>query len=135
MTTETQPARQPSSIVGRPSSMMGRRWLAVDVQALIATRADLFALLILLIALAGYLFNLGGWLITDDEGSYLYQSWRVSLGEMPYRDFLTPQLPLFLGVGGLVQRVVGVSPIPLRVLSVLLVLGAGWALYRSLLRY
>src|SRR5689334_11956263 len=120
MTTETQPARK-SSLAAAPPSAVRRRWSAIDVQALIATRADLFALLILLVALAGYLFNLGGWFITDDEGSYLYQSWRVSLGEMPYRDFLTPQLPLFLGAGGLVQRVVGVSPIPLRVLSVLLI--------------
>ncbi len=136
MTTETQSAQRASVAAGvPPRAAASPRWSAEGVQATVAAHADLLAFGILLVALAGYLFNLGGWLITDDEGSYFYQSWRVSLGELPYRDFLTPQLPLFLGAGGLVQRVVGVGPVPLRVVSVLLVMGAAWAFYRVLRRY
>ena len=130
MTTET-PSAGTRPAVHPPTP---HRPLTTRLVSLGLTWADAAGLGILLLALAGYLFNLGGWLITDDEGSYFYQSWRVSLGEVPYRDFLTPQLPLFMGVGGLVQRVFGPDPVPLRVLSVLLVLGAGWALYRVLLR-
>jgi len=39
-------------------------------------------------------YNLSGWLINDDEGLYLYSAWRVSLGEITYRDFFVSQTPL-----------------------------------------
>ncbi len=133
MTTDTPPAAG-ARPAAHPSPTTPRPRATPRLRALGLTWADAVGLGILLVALAGYLFNLGGWLITDDEGSYFYQSWRVSLGETPYRDFLTPQLPLFMGVGGLVQRIFGPDPVPLRVLSVLLILGAGWALYRVLRR-
>jgi hypothetical protein len=61
------------------------------------------------LALLVYLINLGGWHMYDDEGGYLYAAWRISQGEMPYRDFLTPQMPLFLYTGAAVMRVVGPS--------------------------
>jgi hypothetical protein len=32
-------------------------------------------------------------LMHDDEGLYLYSAWRVSLGEIPYRDFFVSQTP------------------------------------------
>ncbi|HQZ72005.1 MAG TPA: hypothetical protein PK826_11855, partial [Anaerolineae bacterium] len=47
-----------------------------------------------------YAWRLTGFLVNDDEGSYLYAAWRISRGELPYRDFLTPQLPGFLLPGG-----------------------------------
>ena len=43
-----------------------------------------------------YMYNLGGWLIDDDEGSFLYQAWRISEGERPYRDFFSSLMPVFL---------------------------------------
>lgn len=136
MTTQTTPAgRQGDAVITAPPAAAPRPSLLDRLGALLIQRTDLVALVILVVALIGYLFNLGGWLITDDEGSYFYQTWRISLGEIPYRDFLTPQLPLFLGIGGLAQRVFGPAPVPLRVLSVLAVMAAAWALYRILRRY
>lgn len=85
-----------------------------------------------LLVLAGLLYslNLTGRLYTDDEESYLYQAWRVSLGELPYRDFLTPQLPGFLGLGGLVLRLAGPSLFAPRLLAIAMTLLAGWFVYR-----
>ncbi|MCK4832933.1 MAG: hypothetical protein KAS81_09195, partial [Anaerolineales bacterium] len=59
-------------------------------------RADWLALAVWLLLLVGYLYNLSGWRVHDDEGEYLYQVWRMTQGEVPYLDFLTPQLPVFL---------------------------------------
>ncbi len=94
---------------------------------------------IALVALAGlaalYFWRLDAWLINDDEGSYLYAAWRVSLGELPYRDFLTPQLPAFLLSGGLVFRALGASVVVGRSLAVCLTLLGGvilWATVRRL---
>ncbi len=83
----------------------------------------LIALILLLFA--AYLYNLTGWQIFDDEGEYLYQAWRMTLGEIPYRDFLTPQLPLFLYGGTMVMEVAGVALFPMRLYSVLLAFGSG----------
>ncbi len=98
--------------------------------AFVIDHADIAALVIILVAVAAILYNMMGWFIVDDEGLYLYQAWRVSLGELPYRDLLTPQLPLFLGIGGLIERIFGATPVPLRILSALLIGGAGWGFYR-----
>ncbi len=100
------------------------------VWAFVIDHADIAALVIILVAVAAILYNMMGWFIVDDEGLYLYQAWRVSLGELPYRDLLTPQLPLFLGIGGLVEHIFGPTPAPLRILSALLIGGAGWGFYR-----
>ncbi|MCB0217655.1 MAG: glycosyltransferase family 39 protein, partial [Chloroflexi bacterium] len=84
---------------------------------------------IALLGLAGlglfYFWHLDANLINDDEGSYLYAAWRISLGELPYRDFLTPQLPAFLMPGGWLMRLVGPEVWPLRAFSALFSLGAG----------
>jgi 4-amino-4-deoxy-L-arabinose transferase-like glycosyltransferase len=80
---------------------------------------------LILILFAAYLYNLTGWQIFDDEGEYLYQVWRMTLGEAPYRDFLTPQLPLFLYGGTLVMEMAGVALFPMRLYSVLLAFGSG----------
>ena len=72
-----------------------------------------------------YFWHLDANLINDDEGSYLYAAWRISLGELPYRDFLTPQLPAFLMPGGWLMRLVGPEVWPLRAFSAVFSLGAG----------
>src|SRR3990172_7195214 len=82
-----------------------------------------------------YLRGLERYLINDDEGSYLYAAWRISLGELPYRDFLTPQLPAFLLPGGLLMHLAGPAVWPARALAVFLTLATGvtvWATARRL---
>lgn len=96
---------------------------------LIKQRADLLAGALGLCLLAGYLYNLTGWMIFDDEGEYLYQAWRMTLGEIPYQDFLTPQLPVFLYAGTAVMELFGVALLPMRVYTVLLAFGSGALLY------
>ncbi len=76
-----------------------------------------------------YFWRLDGNLINDDEGSYLYAAWRISLGELPYRDFLTPQLPAFLMPGGWLMRALGPEVWPLRAASALFSLGAALLTY------
>lgn len=90
---------------------------------------DYVALGIVLILLVAYLYNLTGWQIFDDEGEYLYQVWRMLDGETPYRDFLTPQLPLFLYAGKLVMSASGVSLFAMRLYSVLLAFSTASLLY------
>jgi len=87
------------------------------------------AAVILLLALIGYLYNLDGWRMYDDEGGYLYAAWRISEGEMPYRDFLTPQAPVFLYLGGAVIRLIGPSAIGLRLVTMGAMLLAAWLFY------
>jgi 4-amino-4-deoxy-L-arabinose transferase-like glycosyltransferase len=79
---------------------------------------------ILTLAFLFYLHNINRWFMEDDEGSYLYAAWRVSEGEMPYRDFLTPQLPLFLYLGAGLMRLSGGSTFFLRSSSAMLVVVA-----------
>ncbi|MFW6068887.1 MAG: ArnT family glycosyltransferase [Chloroflexota bacterium] len=94
------------------------------------TRADSIVLLLLLLFFTAYLYNLTGWQIYDDEGEYLYQIWRmVTAGEIPYRDFLTPQLPAFLYAGAGVMRIAGVSLTAIRVYTVLLAFASAGVLY------
>ncbi len=77
-----------------------------------------------LLVIALYLVNPSGWQIADDEGVYLYQAWRISLGEWPYQDFLTAQQPLFIGLGGLVMKLSGPSQAALRLCSQLAAIAA-----------
>jgi len=70
----------------------------------------LAAVALLLIVGAVYLTqSIDHWLSYDDEGGYLYAGWRISLGEVPYRDFLTPQLPVFLYPVALILKLTGNS--------------------------
>jgi hypothetical protein len=97
--------------------------------------ADVAALLALVAIAALYAARLDAWLINDDEGSYLYAAWRIALGEVPYRDFLTPQLPAFLLPGGALMRFAGAEAVGARALAAALTLGAGvwtWAAARRL---
>lgn len=70
-----------------------------------------------------YLHNLGGWLINDDEGTFLYQVWRISEGERPYQDLFTSRWPVFLYTGAGWMQIVGAEVVPMRMLSVCLTLG------------
>jgi 4-amino-4-deoxy-L-arabinose transferase-like glycosyltransferase len=82
------------------------------------------AVLIALVLFMGF-YNLGGDRMNDDEGTYLYASWRVSLGEVPYRDFFVVQMPLsFYGAAGLF-KLFGPEVWWARAGSFLLLLGTG----------
>lgn len=96
---------------------------------------DGLVLLAFLAIAARWLTRLGTYQINDDEGSYLYAAWRIGLGEQPYCDFLTPQLPAFLYPGGLLMRALGPEAIAARALAVVAVLAAAvllWAIARRL---
>jgi hypothetical protein len=87
------------------------------------------ALAILVALLVFYVINLTGWRIFDDEGEYLYQVWRMTMGEAPYRDFLTPQLPAFLYSGLAVMSLTGPSLMAMRLFSIGLAFVAATVLY------
>ncbi len=108
------------SVPVRPM-VLPRRW-RVD-------RFHVAALLVIVCLAWAYLHRLDAWLINDDEESYLYAAWRISQGELPYRDFLTPQLPAFLFPGALMVKVFGRDPWMMRAWSVALTLVAGGATY------
>ena len=105
----------------RPDSIRLRR-LRLD-------RAHVAALLILAVVFVLYHHRIASWLIDGDEEGYLYAAWRISLGQLPYRDFVTPQLPAFLFPGALLIALFGRTTAVLRTWSVLLTLTAGGATY------
>ena len=76
--------------------------------------SHVLALAILLVGLLVYAYRIDEWYMHDDEGGYDYAAWRISKGEVPYRDFLTPQLPLFLYGGSVLMRIAGPSALALR---------------------
>ena len=83
---------------------------------------------------AYYVDRLMRWLAYDDEGGYLYAAWRISLGELPYRDFLTPQLPAFLYPGALILALTGNSVLAARLAMTLLVLATTLLTYLTVRR-
>jgi len=99
-------------------------------------RRIILCLLVLILALGAvyYSHRLTKWLAYDDEGGYLYAAWRISLGEMPYRDFLTPQLPAFLYPGALLLKLSDCSVFVARLSMSLLTLGAGLLLFMTVRR-
>ena len=80
--------------------------------------SHLLAIAVLILGLAFYLHRIDRWFMHDDEGGYLYAAWRISEGEVPYRDFLTPQLPLFLYWGAFLVKAFGPSALALRYATV-----------------
>ncbi len=74
--------------------------------------------------------------VDRDEGFWLYTSWRVAEGELPYRDFALPHLPLASFYYAGATRVLGPSLYGLRFLNVILFLAGaaalGWATLRRL---
>lgn len=91
-----------------------------------ATRKQEILVILLTIVVLGslYFYNLGGWLIDDDEGSFLYQAWRISEGDRPYADFFSSRDPLFLYTTGMLVKLLGRSTVALRAVSVLLILAS-----------
>ena len=90
------------------------------------TKRQEILVILLTIGMLGtlYFYNLGGWLIEDDEGSFLYQAWRVSEGDRPYADFFTSDWPLFPYTAGTLMDLLGRSIVAIRAVSVLLTLAS-----------
>ncbi|MBC8248977.1 MAG: glycosyltransferase family 39 protein [Anaerolineales bacterium] len=91
--------------------------------------SNLIAIAVLILGLAFYLHRIDRWFMHDDEGGYLYAAWRISEGEVPYRDFLTPQLPLFLYWGAFLVKTFGPFVLALRYATVAAALLAAFFVY------
>jgi len=89
---------------------------------------------VLLLGLGYYTRHLLDWLAYDDEGGYLYAAWRISLGEVPYRDFLTPQLPAFLYPGALLLTLTDSSVLAARLSMAVYTLAACGLLFLTVRR-
>ncbi len=87
--------------------------------------------LVVLLVLGGllYLQQSFQYFMYDDEGTFTYAAWRVSAGEIPYKDFFTSQMPAFLYWGGLLVRLFGRTFVPLRLASMVATLAAAYLLY------
>lgn len=79
---------------------------------------ELLGLLLLFLAALAYVYTLTAWRLDDDEGTYLYGAWRISLVEVIYRDFLTCVLPPFQYMAALLIRLFGPALLPIRAFSV-----------------
>jgi hypothetical protein len=79
--------------------------------------------------------NLAGFLMNDDEGTYLYSAWRIGLGEVPYRDFTVVQTPLGFYLGAAAFKLFGPTVAAARALSVAFMLGTSILLYAAARRY
>jgi len=77
------------------------------------------------------LYNLAGNLMNDDEGPYLYASWRISQGETPYRDFFVSQTPLSFYVTAALFRVFGPDILWARAACFLLIFATGLLIYST----
>ena len=129
MSSKNADQRASSSQVAGPFSARNALALLGNDAAWTVVSAFVFALL------TGFYFkNLDAFLINDDEGSYLYAAWRIALGELPYRDFLTPQLPAFLMPGGFMMKLMGPDVWPARAFAAILCLLSGVILWFTLRR-
>ena len=90
---------------------------------------NLLLAVLLLLGASLYLQHSFQYFSHDDEQTNAYAAWRVSEGEVPYRDFLSDQMPAFLYWGGLIVRVFGRSYVALRLATMLAMLLAGVLLY------
>jgi 4-amino-4-deoxy-L-arabinose transferase-like glycosyltransferase len=101
-----------------------RRWPIYDTDSGYVILRIALPLLTILILVSLYFCNLGGWLIHDDEGTDLYEIWRIGEGDVPARDVVTAQAPVFLLGGVALGRLSDFSIVVLRGASALLVLGS-----------
>ncbi len=92
------------------------------------------AALIALVLFLGF-YNLSGNLMNDDEGTYLYSSWRISLGETPYRDFFVSQTPLSLYITAALFKVAGPDVFWPRAACFFLIFATGILIYRASSRF
>lgn len=86
--------------------------------------------LISLVLFLGF-YNLTGNLMKDDKGPYLYASWRISLGETPYRDFFVSQTPLSFYVTAALFKAFMPDILWARAACLLLILATGFLIYRA----
>lgn len=105
------------------------------IPAAIRLRPYVLPAVLLVLALFMGLTNLGGYLMNDDEGAYLYDAWRTSLGDVPYRDFFVSQTPLSIGLAAVLFKVAGPSVWTARALSFLFVLGTALLIYGASRKY
>ena len=87
------------------------------------------ALLVLLAIGLLYLYNIDGWLINEDEGTDLYEAWRIAEGDDPGVDLITEQPPAFLLAGVGLGLLSGFNVAVLRGVTALLVLASGWPVF------
>jgi 4-amino-4-deoxy-L-arabinose transferase-like glycosyltransferase len=92
------------------------------------------AVLIVIVLFMGF-YNLGGDRMNDDEGAYLYASWRVSLGEVPYRDFFVVQMPLSFYLTAGLFKLFGPDVWWARAASFLLILGTGFLICAASIKF
>ena len=93
-------------------------------------QTSLYALPIVLLACGlVYFYNLGGWLVADDEGTDLYEIWRLSEGDVPGVDLVTEQPPVFLLAGVGLGLLSDFDVVVLRGASAALVLGSAWLIF------
>ncbi|HID30707.1 MAG TPA: phospholipid carrier-dependent glycosyltransferase, partial [Desulfobacterales bacterium] len=90
---------------------------------------NIVALLILVAGFFFYLYNIEGWLINDDEGNCMYAAWRLSEGEIPYSDFLSADVPIFLYIGATIIKLFGASALALRGSTAAITMLAGLFIY------
>ena len=109
---------------------MAKGWLAPRRRGVVG---KVPAVLVALLLLGSVLYTCQAfqYFLHDDEGGYAYAAWRISQGEVPYRDFLTPQMPAFLYWGGLVVRLFGRSFVALRAATAATMLLAAVLLYAT----
>ena len=91
-------------------------------------------LFIVLASVVGF-YNLGGDLMNDDEGTYLYSAWRISAGDTPYSDFTLVQTPLSFLPTATLFKIAGPSVVAARALSYLFILGAALLVFASARRF
>ena len=101
----------------------------MKISSLNRPRPFVLPALLLVLALVMGFYNLGGYLMNDDEGTYLYDAWRVSLGDVPYRDFFVAQTPLSLGFAAVLFKIFGPTVWGARALSYLFILGTASLIY------
>ncbi|MGQ9683867.1 MAG: glycosyltransferase family 39 protein [Anaerolineae bacterium] len=95
-----------------------------------SSRVCLLLLVVLLLLASGLnIYRAVQPAMSGDEGRYAYAAWRISQGEVPYKDFLTPQMPVFLYLGGLAMRLFDHSLVAVRLLTTLAMLAAACLLY------
>ena len=78
--------------------------------------------------------NLDAWLIADDEGTDLYEAWRLQEGETPGEDFVAEQQPLFLHLGVILLDTFGHTVKVLRAASTTMVVAGAFLLALAMSR-
>ena len=89
----------------------------------------LIPLILLSIFCFFYFYNITGWLIHDDEGGYLYHAWRMSQGELPYRDFYSTKEPFFLYTGYLIFSFLGPDVLWVRIFTAIITILTGCLIF------